>query len=133
MEAKLGFGPYDFGKLGCRVSLLGLLAGSHSDVRCDVIPCRPERRQFRPLITAVIDLSFRWFETSRSGGRGTRVRRRPHPNGWPLMPTIATRARQAFPVLDQPQIVTARRFAVGEERRLAPAEVIYRAGDRNVT
>src|SRR5262245_26567145 len=49
------------------------------------------------------------------------------------MPTIATRARQAFPVLDQAQIVTARRFAVGEERRFAPAEVIYRAGDKNVT
>jgi thioredoxin reductase (NADPH) len=49
------------------------------------------------------------------------------------MPTIATRAHQAFPVLGQAQIVTARRFAAGEERRFAPAEVIYRAGDKNVT
>src|SRR6266404_9215748 len=48
------------------------------------------------------------------------------------MPTIATRAHQALPVLDQVQIVTARGFAVGEERRFAPAEVIYRAGDKNV-
>jgi thioredoxin reductase (NADPH) len=49
------------------------------------------------------------------------------------MPTIATRAHQAFPVLDQAQIVTARGFAVGEEHRFAPAEVIYRAGEHNVT
>jgi thioredoxin reductase (NADPH) len=49
------------------------------------------------------------------------------------MPTITSRAHQAFPVLDQNQIVTARGFAVGEERRFAPAEVIYRPGDKNVT
>jgi len=49
------------------------------------------------------------------------------------MRTIATRAHQAFPVLDQAQIVTARGFAVGEEHRFAPAEVIYRAGEHNVT
>jgi thioredoxin reductase (NADPH) len=49
------------------------------------------------------------------------------------MPTISARAHQAFPVLDQAQIATARRFAVGEERRFAPAEVIYRAGEKNVT
>jgi len=49
------------------------------------------------------------------------------------MRTIATRAHQAFPVLDQAQIVMARAFAAGEEHRFAPAEVIYRAGDRSVT
>jgi thioredoxin reductase (NADPH) len=49
------------------------------------------------------------------------------------MPTITSRAHQAFPVLDQNQIVTARGFAVGEERRFAPAEVIYHPGDKNVT
>src|ERR1700688_1103441 len=49
------------------------------------------------------------------------------------MPTISARAHQAFPVLDQAQIVTSQRFAVGEERRFAPAEVIYRAGEKNVT
>jgi thioredoxin reductase (NADPH) len=49
------------------------------------------------------------------------------------MPTIANRLHQAFPVLDQAQIATARRFASGEEHRFAPAEVIYRAGDKNVT
>jgi thioredoxin reductase (NADPH) len=48
------------------------------------------------------------------------------------MPTIATRAHQAFPVLNQAQIATARGFAVTEGRRFAPAEVIYRAGDKNV-
>ena len=48
------------------------------------------------------------------------------------MPTLATRARQAFPVLNQAQIATARGFAVTEERRFASAEVIYRAGDKNV-
>src|ERR1700730_16443530 len=48
------------------------------------------------------------------------------------MPTLATRARQAFPVLNQAQIATARGFAVTEERRFASAEVIYRVGDKNV-
>jgi thioredoxin reductase (NADPH) len=49
------------------------------------------------------------------------------------MPKIAARTRQAFPVLDQAQIVTAQGFAVSDERRFAPAEVIYRVGDKNVT
>ena len=49
------------------------------------------------------------------------------------MPTIAARAHQAFPVLDQAQIATALGFAVGEKRRFSPAEVVYRAGDKNVT
>ena len=48
------------------------------------------------------------------------------------MPTIVSRAHQAFPVLDQAQIVRARGFAVGEGRRFSPAEVIYRTGDKNV-
>src|SRR6478752_6529856 len=49
------------------------------------------------------------------------------------MPTVSTRAHQMFPVLNPAQIATARRFAAEEERRFAPAEVIYRAGDKNVT
>src|SRR6266481_960929 len=48
------------------------------------------------------------------------------------MPTIAARAHQAFPVLDQDQIVSARRFAAAEERRFESAEAIYRTGDKNV-
>src|SRR5712671_7324263 len=48
------------------------------------------------------------------------------------MPTVAARAHQAFPVLDQEQIVSAQRFAAAEERRFEPAEAIYRTGDKNV-
>src|SRR5260370_27552564 len=48
------------------------------------------------------------------------------------MPTIAARAHQAFPVLDQDQIVSARRLAAAEERRFEWAEAIYRTGDKNV-
>src|SRR5258708_38290885 len=48
------------------------------------------------------------------------------------MPTIAARAHQAFPVLDQDQIVSARKFTAAEERRFEPAEAIYRTGDKNV-
>src|SRR6266404_2062993 len=48
------------------------------------------------------------------------------------MQTIAARAHQAFPVLDQDQIVSARKFTAAEERRFEPAEAIYRTGDKNV-
>ena len=48
------------------------------------------------------------------------------------MPTIVARAHQTFPVLDEDQIASARGFAAAEERRFEPAEVIYRAGDKNV-
>jgi thioredoxin reductase (NADPH) len=47
------------------------------------------------------------------------------------MRTIAARPHQAFPVLDQDQILSARRFAAAEERRFEPAETIYRTGDKN--
>ena len=45
---------------------------------------------------------------------------------------IADRALQAFPVLDHDQILSARGFAAAAERRFERAEVIYRAGDKNV-
>ena len=48
------------------------------------------------------------------------------------MPTIVARAHQTFPGLDEDQIASARGFAAAEERRFEPAEVIYRAGDKNV-
>jgi thioredoxin reductase (NADPH) len=45
---------------------------------------------------------------------------------------IKTRGHQLFPVLDGTQIDTARRFASGPERKFAPGEIVYNAGERNV-
>lgn len=44
------------------------------------------------------------------------------------MSTIETRESQMFPVLTQPQIDSARRFASGPERRFAPGETLYDIG-----
>ena len=48
------------------------------------------------------------------------------------MAVIDTRRDQMFPVLTQPQIETARRFASGEPRRFAPHETVYEIGARDV-
>lgn len=45
------------------------------------------------------------------------------------MATRATRQHQMFPVLNPPQVETARRFASGPERRFAPGEVVYAIGE----
>jgi len=43
-----------------------------------------------------------------------------------------TRFEQMYPVLDAAQVDTARRFASGEARRIAPGEQLYDVGTRNV-
>src|SRR5690349_10339372 len=47
------------------------------------------------------------------------------------MAIIDTRFAQMFPVLDGPQIESAKRFASGEARSFAPGEVAYEVGERN--
>ena len=46
------------------------------------------------------------------------------------MSLVDTRRHQMFPVLDDLQIETARRFASGEPRRFAPGEVVFEVGER---
>ena len=46
---------------------------------------------------------------------------------------IDTRHDQVFPVLTAAQIASARRFAVGEPRRVEPGEVLYAVGERNAS
>ena len=46
------------------------------------------------------------------------------------MSLVDTRRDQMFPVLDDLQIETARRFASGEPRRFAPGEVVFEVGER---
>src|SRR5262245_33891724 len=48
------------------------------------------------------------------------------------MTIIETRGHQLFPVLDGSQIDTAKRFASGPERKFAPGEMVYNAGERDV-
>src|SRR6516165_5239474 len=48
------------------------------------------------------------------------------------MTIIETRGHQLFPVLDGSQIDTAKRFASGQERKFAPGEMVYNAGERDV-
>ena len=48
------------------------------------------------------------------------------------MSVIKTRGYQLFPVLDGTQIDTAKRFASGPERKFAPGEIVYNAGERDV-
>ena len=45
------------------------------------------------------------------------------------MSLIKTRSHQMFPVLDFPQIATARRFASGEARHFTPAQLVYDVGE----
>ncbi len=46
------------------------------------------------------------------------------------MSLVETRRDQMFPVLDEVQIETARRFASGEARAFAPGEVVFDTGER---
>ena len=46
------------------------------------------------------------------------------------MSLVETRRHQMFPVLDEVQIETARRFASGEARSFAPGEVVFDVGER---
>jgi thioredoxin reductase (NADPH) len=46
------------------------------------------------------------------------------------MSLVDTRRHQMFPVLDDVQIETARRFASGEPRQFAPGEVVFEVGER---
>jgi thioredoxin reductase (NADPH) len=46
------------------------------------------------------------------------------------MSTIDTRHHQMFPVLDAPQVETAKRFASGPETRFAPDAVVYAIGEQ---
>jgi thioredoxin reductase (NADPH) len=46
------------------------------------------------------------------------------------MSLVDTRRHQMYPVLDDLQIETARRFASGEPRRFAPGEVVFDVGER---
>ncbi len=48
------------------------------------------------------------------------------------MSVIETRAHQLFPVLDQAQIDTAKRFASGPARDFAPDEIVFDVGERNL-
>jgi thioredoxin reductase (NADPH) len=48
------------------------------------------------------------------------------------MSVITTRAYQLFPVLDDGQVETAKRFASGSARQFAPGEVVFDVGQRNV-
>jgi hypothetical protein len=48
------------------------------------------------------------------------------------MSVIKTRGHQLFPVLDATQIDTAKHFASGPERKFAPGEIVYNAGERDV-
>ena len=45
---------------------------------------------------------------------------------------IKTRGYQLFPVLDGTQVDTAKRFASAPERKFAPGEIVYNAGERDV-
>jgi thioredoxin reductase (NADPH) len=47
------------------------------------------------------------------------------------MSVIETRAHQLFPVLDQAQIETAKRFASGPAQDFAPGEIVFDVGERN--
>jgi thioredoxin reductase (NADPH) len=47
------------------------------------------------------------------------------------MSTVDTREHQRFPVLNAPQIETARRFASGPEVRFAPGDAVYAIGDHD--
>ena len=48
------------------------------------------------------------------------------------MSVIKTRGHQLFPVLDGTQVDTAEHFASGPERKFAPGEIVYNAGERDV-
>ncbi|WP_457825289.1 hypothetical protein, partial [Staphylococcus aureus] len=48
------------------------------------------------------------------------------------MSVIETRRDQMFPVLDQAQIATARRFASGPQHQFAPGERVFEVGALNV-
>jgi thioredoxin reductase (NADPH) len=48
------------------------------------------------------------------------------------MTIIETRGHQLFPVLEGSQIDMATRFASGQERKFAPGEMVYNAGERDV-
>jgi thioredoxin reductase (NADPH) len=47
------------------------------------------------------------------------------------MSVLETRAHQMFPVLDQAQIESAKRFASGPPRDFAPGEIVFDVGERN--
>ena len=49
------------------------------------------------------------------------------------MSVLETRAHQLFPVLDQAQVETAKRFASGPPMTFAPGETVFEVGARNVT
>jgi thioredoxin reductase (NADPH) len=46
------------------------------------------------------------------------------------MSVIKTRGHHLFPVLDGTQVDTAEHFASGPERKFAPGEIVYNAGER---
>ena len=48
------------------------------------------------------------------------------------MSIIKTRGHQLFPVLDGTQIDKAKHFSSGPERKFAPGEIVYNAGERDV-